>query len=234
MKSKVTILCSSYNSSKWIDQYLSSLNDQTEKHFDIIFVDANSTDDSLDKIKKYNFRLGINKKVIELNERISIYGAWNLAIKSADTKYVMNINTDDRLYPEGLETMLLAAERIPNAVVLYGLNQIVSDENHTVRIGWHNWEDYSHNVLYHHCICGPFPLLDRETIIAEGMFNEKFTRSGDYEMWLRLSSKGHGIVRIPVYIGSYYLNPEGMSTAAAGRAEVEKQDEEIRSLYSKR
>ena len=47
----ISILCSNYNSDGWIDNYLSYLNSQTLEEFEVIFVDASSTDDSLQKIK---------------------------------------------------------------------------------------------------------------------------------------------------------------------------------------
>ena len=51
--SKISILCSNYNSSKWIDGYLKSINNQLLDCFEIIFVDANSTDNSLKTIKSF-------------------------------------------------------------------------------------------------------------------------------------------------------------------------------------
>ena len=43
----ISVICSVYNSSRWLDVYLNCVNDQFEKEFEIIFVDANSTDSSV-------------------------------------------------------------------------------------------------------------------------------------------------------------------------------------------
>ena len=40
----VTVICSNYNSNKWVDAYLQSINNQLLAEIDIIFIDANSTD----------------------------------------------------------------------------------------------------------------------------------------------------------------------------------------------
>ena len=40
----ITILCSNYNSEKWINKYLNSINNQDLNNFEINFVDANSSD----------------------------------------------------------------------------------------------------------------------------------------------------------------------------------------------
>ena len=79
----VTVICSNYNSAKWIDGYLRNINNQLLAEFDIIFVDANSTDGSLQTIKDVQFREGINKTVVESEKRITVYEAWNDAIKIA-------------------------------------------------------------------------------------------------------------------------------------------------------
>ena len=59
---KVTIVCSTFNSAKWIDGYLESVNNQLEDEFDIIFVDAGSSDGSWETITNYQFRQGISSR----------------------------------------------------------------------------------------------------------------------------------------------------------------------------
>ena len=94
----ISVICSNYNSSRWIDRYCSYINSQILNEFEIIFVDANSTDDSLQKIKDFTFRKGIKSTLIELEDRVPVYEAWNRAIKVSTYDYVMNYNTDDKLF----------------------------------------------------------------------------------------------------------------------------------------
>lgn len=230
--SSVTILCSSYNSSKWIDGYLESINRQLLKNFDIIFVDANSQDDSLSKINNFEFREGIQKKVIACDTRITIYEAWNRAIEEATTPYVINVNTDDRLYPAALLLYLNYAERNPEADVLYSGYVMVSDAEHTSPTGLSIPPEHSHENLLGACYCGPFPMLKRQTIIDEGMFNPKYTISGDYEMWLRLSKQGRSFVKVNEPLGSYFWNPTGVSTNQEHFQEHLRQNQEFRGIHA--
>jgi len=230
--SMVTVLCSTYNSAKWIDGYLESINNQFLKDFDIIFVDANSDDDSLDTIKNYKFREGIKAEVIECDSRIPIYTAWNMAIERANTPYVINVNTDDRLFPAGLFMYLTYAEKNPNADVLYSGYMMVSDAEHTQVVGYSNPPEHDHQQLLHACYCGPFPLLKKDTIIEDGMFDPKYTISGDYEMWLRMSKKGRTFVKVVEPMGSYFWNPTGMSTNQDTFNEHLRQNEEFRAIHA--
>ena len=228
----VTILCSTYNSSQWIDGYLESINNLLLDEFNIVFVDANSTDTSLQTIKDHIFREGISKKIIECKEKVSIYEAWNMAIKSSQSRYVINLNTDDRLFPSALNIYLSYASKI-DADIYYGGCYVVGDEEHEKNIGLYEWPEYSHGALLQGCIGGPFPFLKRQTIIEEGMFNPKYTISGDYEMWLRMSKHGRNFCRVKEAVGSYYYNPEGMSTnkESSHWKDHVNQDTELRELY---
>ena len=231
----ISILCSNYNSDGWIDNYLSYLNSQTLEEFEVIFVDASSTDDSLQKIKDFSFREGIKTKIIESKERIGIYAAWNLAIEESSFDYVMNYNTDDRLLPNALSSFYAASKLHPEIDILYS-NCLVTDEpTHETIVSYYNWMDAGIlSNLLQACCCGPFPLLKKKSIIEAGMFNPSFTISGDYEMWCRMCAQGYKFLKIPDYLGVYYSNPGGISSAPTPERYNEhiRQDTLIRQTYS--
>lgn len=230
----ITILCSTYNSAKWIDGYLDSINNQILAVFDIIFVDANSDDGSLETIKNFEFREGIDAKIIECSEKIPIYEAWNLAIKNSITPYVININTDDRLYPAGLITYLNYAQAHPYGDVFYSSYIICNNKEHTQIKGGYLAPNHTHKDLLKHCYIGPFPMLNKNTIVEDGLFNPEYTISGDYEMWLRMSKNNRKFVQVKEFLGTYFENPEGMSTNRESEhwQEHVRQDIEIRKKYS--
>lgn len=229
----ITVLCSTYNSSKWIEGYLDSINRQLLPKFNIIFVDANSTDDSLNKIENFKFRDGITCEIIKCKERIPIYEAWNIAINKSNSPYVVNVNTDDQIFPAALLTYEAYTKLIPEADVIYGSYRITTNPTHIQTQGVKIPLPLCHDKLLKECYIGPFPLLKRDTIIEQGMFNTKYTISGDYEMWLRMSYNGKVFHRIEEFIGSYYHNPEGMSTNRESKhwQEHVRQDLEIREIY---
>jgi len=227
----ISILCSSYNSSRYIEGYCHSLNAQLLPDFDVIYVDAASTDHSLDKFRSFGFRDGIRIKILECDKRIPVYQAWNLAIDAANSEYCMNYNTDDRLYPAALTTMLGYANAMPDKDIIYSRCFITSDPDHRNIITMYDWPEYSHDILLKGCICGPFPLLKRQSIIDAGMFDPVYTLAGDYEMWLRMSKAGLKFKRIPESIGSYFRNPEGLSTSKSLQAEMLRQMRDLQERY---
>ena len=67
----VSIIVVNFNNSKYINQCIKSLQNQSYQNKEIIFVDNQSTDDSLDKIKLFkNINLIKNKRKYE-------YGSYN-------------------------------------------------------------------------------------------------------------------------------------------------------------
>ena len=208
----ITLLCSSYNSSEHIEKYLESINNQFLSKFQVVFVDANSSDDSLEKIKSYKFRKNIDSEIIECSERIGVYAAWNKAVQASKYPYVMNYNTDDRLYPSALKLATLYAKKYPDVDLFYSRCFITDNAQNQTLVGLHDWPDFSHRDLLENCICGPFPFLKKETLIEVGMFETAYQISGDYATWLKMSKKGCKFMKIPEALGCYYHNPQGVST----------------------
>lgn len=230
----ITILCSVYNATAYLDAYLRYIDSQTLRNFEVVFVDANSTDDSLKKIAEFKFREGITAKIMSSSTRISIYEAWNEAIKHSSNEYVMNFNCDDKIFPTSLHTYATYSQLFPDVDVIYSDAFISSDPEHTPS-SWYGWADANvkENLLKGCCV-GPFPLLKKRTIIEAGLFNTEFTISGDYEMWCRLNSLGKTFLKIDELIGVYFHNPEGASTSR-DQERINRhieQDNKIRSTYA--
>tara|TARA_R110000824_G_scaffold205858_1_gene390791 strand:+ start:198 stop:893 length:696 start_codon:yes stop_codon:yes gene_type:complete len=230
----ISIICSVYNASKYLDHYLECINQQTLESFEVIFVNANSSDDSLKKIKDYKFREGISKIIIEATEKIGIYDAWNQAINHSSYDYVLNFNTDDKLFRTSLNNYYTYSKLYPNVDVIYS-NCFISPTLEYKANRWYDWSDANvKESLQKGCCVGPFPLLKKSTIIAAGMFNTEFTISGDWEMWCRLSSIGKTFLKLDEFLGVYYHNPEGASTKVDQERHNRHllEDSRIRSTYA--
>ena len=225
----ISIITSVYNSSELLDIFLNHVNNQLEDVFEIIFIDANSTDDSLLKIKNFNFRNGIQVKIIESSTRISVYEAWNIGIKNSSNNYIVNWNTDDILYPSTLSIYSKYVNRFPEIDVFYGSHVQIKSQNIFDLTDIRIWPEYSHETLLNFCFCGPFPLVKKQSIEQCGFFNEKYISSSDYDMWLKLSKNNYKFKRIPEFIGAYFYRQESVSVSNMQKAQQE--DKEIQNNY---
>lgn len=224
---RISVICSNYNSKEWIEDYLRSLNAQFLKDFEVVFIDANSTDGSLDTIRNFLFRDGIRVQIIESKERITIYEAWNQAIKKCTGDFVVNYNTDDHLYPSALSTY--SGYMHANDVdVIYPNNFVHEEPVNKEHVTLNLWPQYSHDILKVFCICGPFPCVRKSAIEKVGYFDAKYKSSGDYDMWLKLSKNKFRFLKIPEVVGTFFRRANSVSS---NLAMAQAEDREIQGKY---
>lgn len=93
MKSKLSIVILTYNSSKTIEKCLQSLEDQTNKNFEVLIVDDDSKDNTLELIKNNEKGYSFNIKYLR-NGAHNISRGRNIGIKNSKTRYVAFLDSD--------------------------------------------------------------------------------------------------------------------------------------------
>lgn len=95
-KYDVSVILVNYNGKRYIDNLFSSL--VKIKHddftYEIVFEDNNSTDDSVEYLKKSGFGEKCNLKIVESKENLGFAGGNNLAVDNAEGKYIILLNND--------------------------------------------------------------------------------------------------------------------------------------------
>ena len=86
---KVSIIIVNYNGENHLDECLYSLQLQDYEPFDIIVVDNNSTDKSVEIIKKYK-----DVKLIKLNENVGLAEGCNIGARESDGEFLCFVNND--------------------------------------------------------------------------------------------------------------------------------------------
>lgn len=91
---RVSIAMPCYNSSKYIDKAIESILEQTFCNFELIIVDDNSTDNTMQKVEVYSkndFRIKVLKNIYEKG----VSGAMNTAIEYSSGEYFTRMDSDD-------------------------------------------------------------------------------------------------------------------------------------------
>jgi glycosyltransferase involved in cell wall biosynthesis len=92
----VSVIVLTFNSAKYIGRCLKYLSKQKEKSFEVIVVDAGSSDNTINIIKSYAAKLNI-KIVFALNTNMG--QARNVGIKKSIGEYVCFCDSDDYFFP---------------------------------------------------------------------------------------------------------------------------------------
>lgn len=110
----VSILMTSYNREDYISEAIESVLASTYKEFELIIVDDCSKDRTVEMARKYE---AADRRVkVYVNEyNLGDYHNRNKAADYATGKYIKYIDSDDLIYPHGLEVMVRAMERFPLA-----------------------------------------------------------------------------------------------------------------------
>lgn len=119
-KIKVSIITVSYNSEKTITRTIESVLEQTYNNIEYILIDGNSSDKTVEIIKKYkNKFLKINKGYKYISEKDSgIYDAMNKGIMMASGDIIGIINSDDWYEKDAVEK-IVDKFTIENADIVY-------------------------------------------------------------------------------------------------------------------
>jgi glycosyltransferase involved in cell wall biosynthesis len=182
-KPLVSVLVTSYNRSEYICETIDSILNQTYPNFEIIICDNCSTDDTMDVIKKYagNSRV----RIYQNEENIGQFPNRNKIAGYAKGKYLKYVDSDDLLYPNGLQIMVAAMERFPDAG--WGLcNEQDKSRPHPFLLTPKDAYEYHYTVM---------PIFERSplgSIIKKAAFEavggfRDIKMAGDFEMWHRLA-----------------------------------------------
>lgn len=101
-KIKISILIANYNGEKYLDKcIISCIKQNIKKNYEIIFIDDNSTDNSLDKIKKFKKRVKIIKtgKLNNISNFNTYYqlNTYYQGFKKAKGEIICFLDSDDFL-----------------------------------------------------------------------------------------------------------------------------------------
>ena len=101
----VSIIIPVYNSSKYIEETIKSINSQTYKNYEAIFIDDCSTDNSVEIIEKYR-NINKNMILIKIEKHIGVSRTRNIGIKKAKGRYLTFLDSDDIWVRDKLEKQI--------------------------------------------------------------------------------------------------------------------------------
>jgi GT2 family glycosyltransferase len=205
MRSEVSVVIVNHNSGQALNVCVQAIQSQTVPVQEIIVVDNQSTDGSLT-------RLSNAVRVIHLEENLGLTRGRNTGLRAASGRLVLFVDDDVFLAPDCLEHLLAAYRRYRPAALVPTL---VCSDRETIQsqgaevhfIGMLHQKQAGEKLqpgrspqppLHSTAMIGGCMLLERDTFLAAGAFNEQyFFYFEDMEVSLRLRTLGHTILCVP-------------------------------------
>lgn len=187
----VSIICLSYNHERFIRESMQSVFAQSYHHIEIICVDDASTDKSafiLKELQKHHsFQLIVN------DENQGNCKSFNLGLKRAKGKYIIDFATDDVMFPERVTQQVSFFEALDQSYGVIYSNAVIIDEK-SIEKGYH----YDNKKLIHpsgevfkelvskYFICPPTMMMKKEVLMSLGGYDENLAYE-DFDFWIRSS-----------------------------------------------
>jgi glycosyltransferase involved in cell wall biosynthesis len=203
----ITIAIPTYNGEKYIKECFESVFRQTYPAYEILVVDDQSTDRTVEIVKKYqndlkNISLYIN------NKNLGLTGNWNRCIELSKNKWIKFVFQDDILYPDCLRKMydqlkkdnsefcicgrdFILEDNISDYLRDFYLNKVIKPEK-LFKPGNISKETFSvliSNYLFNNVLGEPTTFLfNKSLVLRYGKFSRDIPQLCDYEFAVRLAS----------------------------------------------
>ena len=125
----VSIVVPVYNTSKYLDECLSSLVNQTLKDIEIICVNDASTDNSLEILNSWAQK---DNRITVIDSKVNMRqgAARNIAIKAAKGKYIGLVDSDDYIATTMYEELIVNSDNGQADIVVGNMYATHSNTDH--------------------------------------------------------------------------------------------------------
>ncbi len=204
----VSIIMPSYNTGKYIEETIKSVQAQTYINWELIIVDDCSTDNTDEIVKRF-----LNDKRIKYLKNDSNSGAAisrNRALREARGRWIAFLDSDDLWFPEKLEKQL-------NFMIKNNYSFTYTDYNIKLNGQWLPYIYTAPNFInkrkmYNYCYFSTITVIyEREKIGLIQIADLK--KNNDYAMWLRAIEKSPAY-RLPECLSSYIKHDDSISSGS--------------------
>lgn len=189
---KISIVCPSYNSERYIQRSIDSIINQTDSPDEIIFSDDGSVDDTL-KIINNNKRRFFDKKinlVVIKNKHGGPGQARNKGVENSSYNWIAFLDSDDVWMPKKIELVRKEIKKKDTLLITHWEDYFKINGDKTIlKHGEHLKPDVALPIqLYkRNHFSTSAVVLNKKIIQKVGGFNKLLPNGQDYDLWLKIS-----------------------------------------------
>ena len=194
---KVSIYIPAYNAEEYIEEAIESGLNQTYTDLEIVVVNDGSTDatrEILDTMYSSEPRVRIIHQ-----ENGGISSATNTAINACKGEYIMQLDSDDAVLPECVESLVSVLERNDVGFV-YGDSYLIDSQGELIGNAY-SWSMYDRYKLLNGMMIHHPRMFRRRDFYRTPQFDTSLSNAVDYDFFLKLSEVADGYhLQTPLYL----------------------------------
>lgn len=185
---KISIIVAIFNGKNTLMQCIDSISQQTYLNKELIIIDGNSIDGTVDLLKKNRDKFSY--WISEPDH--GIYNAWNKGLVQARGDWICFLGVDDFFWDKNvLEKMVEKLEKVSSNVrIVYGQIMRLGSENQKLFLDGEPWQEARKRFNQFMTIPHPAVMHHKSLFDQHGKFDESFRIAGDYEFLLRELKNG--------------------------------------------
>ena len=194
-----------YNDSRFLKKSIESILNQSFTNFEFIIINDCSTDESLKIIKKY--QKGDKRiKLISNSKNLGLTKSLNIGLKKAKGNYIARIDADDIAYLTRLEKQYYFLKKKSNVFLVDSQTTIINEKDKQLGAQQKNTQltNIHKKLAKHNC-------LTHSTIMFKAKpkvhYREKFIYAQDYDLYLRILTRGLKIAKLPIPLLYHRVRP---------------------------
>lgn len=190
---KVSVLITAYNYADYIAEAIQSVLNQTFHDFELIIVDNQSTDHTVDIVNEF-IQKDNRVKLVVNKTNIGAYRNYNEALLHANGKYIKFLNADDKFHPEILEKFVKILDENESVSLVTSYRQEFQDGTKIIATDFYGQQNGKEMILLAlsklNFIGEPTTVMFRKENLNLGLFDTSLIFFADLDMWLRILSIG--------------------------------------------
>lgn len=219
-----SIITCTWNSARYLDDCIASIQAQDYPHIELIFVDGGSTDGTLDKIRAL-------KQPYQLLQNVTggVSRAMNQGLRVARGDVIAYLHSDDYyLRPDVLSLVARHLEQSGCGWLFGRTMSLVGDE---LKPDNYVAPRFSYaKLLRGNFIPHPATFVRRELMVSAGGFNTALKYAMDYDLWLRLAPHGNP-VQLDDALTAFREHEDSLSSSSRTRLAAMAEDFRVRLSY---
>lgn len=195
----VSVIIPNYNHAKYLSKRIESVINQTYKHFEVIILYDNSSDNSIEIIRKYETNEHISHIIINKENSGSTFKQWEKGFQLAKGELIWIAESDDDCAPTFLEKLVEAFILDDSCVLSFCKSQktdsegrFLSEEGFDNSFKMSGLDFIKKHLCHHNYISNASAVIFKKSVLS--MIDWSFTSykgCGDWIVWIEIAKCGN-------------------------------------------